>query len=95
MLHSAGFGAGYPVDYYMYVTDSSSTYCQGTVSATGVACQLGGTANRPILGVANLCPRYAARWSTSRAVAGTVYGSIWQRLHTLCQVQHSTGAGAG
>jgi hypothetical protein len=41
------------------VTDnSSSDYCKGAVSAIGAACQLGGTAGRPILGVANLCPRF-------------------------------------
>jgi hypothetical protein len=54
----AGSGVGYPVDYYLYVTDdSNANFCNGMISAIGATCQLGGAANRPILGVINLCPR--------------------------------------
>ena len=78
-----GSGVGYPVDYYLYVTDdTNSTFCYGMISAIGATCQLGGTVNRPILGTINLCPRSfslllpdMACWAGWRGLVGGAGGT--------------------
>lgn len=48
------------------------------MSAIGAACQLGGAANRPVLGNANLCPRFFTLDNDNRLI--TLFHEITHAL---------------
>ena len=76
-MHHAGLGSGQPTDFYLYIGDSNTEACLSGAAAWASACDLG-FRNRPVLGVANLCPGF---WAMPEEVQLT--SMVHELLHAL------------
>jgi hypothetical protein len=74
----AGLGPGQLTDFYLYIGDADTEACEGGAAAWASACDLG-FRNRPVLGVANLCP--GGFWSLPPDVQ--LSSMVHELLHAL------------